>query len=70
LLITVKDYPKASVISSPVENTQIEIYKTTILLMVLHACETWSLTSTEEHILRVKDAAFRETVKLYGSFKY
>jgi hypothetical protein len=29
------------------------IYKTTILPVVLYGCETWSLTLTEEHRLRV-----------------
>jgi hypothetical protein len=30
-----------------------EIYKTIILPVVLYGCETWSLTLTEEHRLRV-----------------
>jgi hypothetical protein len=29
------------------------MYKTIILLVVLHGCETWSLTLREEHKLRV-----------------
>jgi hypothetical protein len=32
---------------------KIGIYKTTILPVVLYGCETWSLTSREEHRLRV-----------------
>jgi hypothetical protein len=32
---------------------KIKIYKTIILPLVLHGCETWSLTSREEHRLRV-----------------
>jgi hypothetical protein len=32
---------------------KIKIYKTIILPVVLYGCETWSLTSGEEHRLRV-----------------
>jgi hypothetical protein len=32
---------------------KIRIYKTIILPVVLHECETWSLTLREEHRLRV-----------------
>jgi hypothetical protein len=32
------------------KNVEIKIYKTTILSFVLYGCETWSLTSREEHI--------------------
>jgi hypothetical protein len=35
------------------KNVKIRIYKTIILLLVLHECETWSLTLREEHKLRV-----------------
>jgi hypothetical protein len=35
------------------KNLKIKIYKTVILLVVLYGCETWSLTSREEHRLRV-----------------
>jgi hypothetical protein len=35
------------------KNLNIEIYKTVILPVVLYGCETWSLTSGEEHRLRV-----------------
>jgi hypothetical protein len=34
-------------------NTKIKVYKTIILLVVLHGCETWSLTLREKHRLRV-----------------
>jgi hypothetical protein len=37
------------------ENLKIRIFKTTILSVVLYGCETWSLTLTEEHRLRVFD---------------
>ena len=32
---------------------KVKAYKTTILLVVLYGCETWSLTLREEHRLRV-----------------
>jgi hypothetical protein len=35
------------------KNLKIRIYKTIILSVVLYGCETWSLTSREEHKLRV-----------------
>jgi hypothetical protein len=35
------------------KNIKIRIYKTIILPVVLYGCETWSLTSSEEHRLRV-----------------
>jgi hypothetical protein len=35
------------------KNVKIRIYKTTILLVVLYECKTWSLTFREEHGLRV-----------------
>jgi hypothetical protein len=35
------------------KNLKFEIYKTIILPVVLYGCETWSLTLTEEHSLRV-----------------
>jgi hypothetical protein len=34
-------------------NVKVKIYKTIILTVVLHGCETWSLTLREKHILRV-----------------
>jgi hypothetical protein len=46
--------PESSVFSSAVKkNLNIRIYKTIILPVVLYGCETWSLTSREEHRLRV-----------------
>jgi hypothetical protein len=35
------------------KNVNIRIYKTIILTVVLHGCETWSLTLREEHRLMV-----------------
>jgi hypothetical protein len=35
------------------KNIKIRIYRTVILPVVLYGCETWSLTSREEHRLRV-----------------
>jgi hypothetical protein len=37
----------------PSKNVKIRIRKTIILPVVLHGCETWSLTLREEHRLRV-----------------
>jgi hypothetical protein len=34
-------------------NVKIRIYKTIVLPVVLYGCETWSLTSREEHRLGV-----------------
>jgi hypothetical protein len=34
-------------------NIKVEIHKTIILPVILHGCETWSLTVREEHRLRV-----------------
>jgi hypothetical protein len=34
-------------------NVKVKIYKTIILPVLLYGCETWSLTSREEHRLRV-----------------
>jgi hypothetical protein len=34
-------------------NIKVKIYRTIILPFVLYGCETWSLTSREEHRLRV-----------------
>jgi hypothetical protein len=45
--------PKSFVLPSYIKNLKIKIYKTVILLVVLYGCETWSLTSGEEHRLRV-----------------
>jgi hypothetical protein len=35
------------------KNTKIRVYRTIILPVVLHGCETWSLTLREEQRLRV-----------------
>jgi hypothetical protein len=35
------------------KNVKLRIYTTIILSVVLHGCETWSLTIWEEHRLRV-----------------
>jgi len=35
------------------KNLKIKIYRTIILLVVLHGCETWSLTRRKERKLRV-----------------
>jgi hypothetical protein len=47
------------------KNLKIKIYKTVILPVVLYGCETWPLTSREEHRLRV----FENIVlrKIFGS---
>jgi hypothetical protein len=39
-------------------------YKTIILLVVLHGCETWSLTLREEHRLRVFEN--RVLMRIFG----
>jgi hypothetical protein len=47
------------------KNVGIRIHKAIILLIVLYECETWSLTSREEHRLR----AFENRVlrRIFGS---
>jgi hypothetical protein len=45
--------PKSFVFPSHIKNLKIKIYKTVILPVVLYGCETWSLTLSEEHRLRV-----------------
>jgi hypothetical protein len=43
-------------------NLRVKIHKTIILPVVLYGCETWSLTLTEEHRLRVfEDRVLRRT---------
>jgi hypothetical protein len=32
---------------------KVKVYKTIILLVVLHGCQTWSVTLRKEHILRI-----------------
>jgi hypothetical protein len=36
------------------KNVKIRIYKTVILPLELYGCETWSLTLSEEHRLRLR----------------
>jgi hypothetical protein len=38
------------------KNVKVKIYKTIVLPVVLYGCETWYLTSREEHKLRVFEA--------------
>jgi hypothetical protein len=46
------------------KNVKIKIYRTIILPVVLHGCETWSLTWSEERRLRVfENRALR---KIFG----
>jgi hypothetical protein len=45
-------------------NLKIRICKTIILPVVLYGCETWSLTSREEHRLRVFES--RVLKRLFG----
>jgi hypothetical protein len=47
---SVQNLLSSSVLS---KDLKIRIYKTINLLVVLHGCETWSLTLREEHRLRV-----------------
>jgi hypothetical protein len=47
------------------KNLKIIIYKTIILPVILHGCETWSLTLREEHRLRVFEN--RVLRKIFGS---
>jgi hypothetical protein len=35
------------------KNTKIRVYRTVVLPVVLHGCETWSVTLREEQRLRV-----------------
>jgi hypothetical protein len=46
------------------KNLKIKIYKTLILSVILYWCETWSLTSREEHRLRVSEK--RVLRKIFG----
>jgi hypothetical protein len=45
--------PYDRVFKSQIHSSKIKIPKTIILPVVLYGCETWSLTSEEEHRLRV-----------------
>jgi hypothetical protein len=46
------------------KNVKIRIYKTILLPVVLHGCETLSLTLREEHILRVFE---NRVLRIFGS---
>jgi hypothetical protein len=45
--------PKYFVFPSHIKKVKLKIYKTVILTVVLYGWETWSVTSREEHRLRV-----------------
>jgi hypothetical protein len=47
---SVRSLPSSRLLS---RNLRVKMYKTIILPVVLYGCETWSLTSREEHRLRV-----------------
>jgi hypothetical protein len=55
-----------SVLSSRLlsRNVKVKIYKTIILPVVLYGCETWSLTLSEKHRLRVFENRFLR--KIFG----
>jgi hypothetical protein len=57
----------ADVLSSSLlsKDTNIKIYRTIILPVVLYVCETWSLTLREEHRLRVFEN--RVLRRIFGS---
>jgi hypothetical protein len=44
------------------KNLKIKIYKTVILSVVLYECETWSLTLSKEHRLRVFENRVLRTI--------
>jgi hypothetical protein len=46
------------------KNLRIRIYKTLTLPEVLYGCETWSLTSREEHKLKVFE---NRVLRIFGS---
>jgi hypothetical protein len=54
--------PEPSVFSSAIKKCKI-IYKTTILLVVLYGCETWSLILRWEHRLRVFES---RVLRIFG----
>jgi hypothetical protein len=53
LYLELRSLLKYFVLSPAPKNIKIKFYKTVILLVILNACETWSLTSREEHGLKV-----------------
>jgi hypothetical protein len=48
------------------KNVKIRIYTTIILPVVLYGCETWSLTSREEHTRRLRDFENRVLRRIFG----
>jgi hypothetical protein len=63
MLATIRSRPFSLLVCCQ-KNLKIRIYKTLILPVVLHGCETWSLILREEHRLR----AFENRVlkKIFG----
>jgi hypothetical protein len=47
-------------------NVKVEMYKTIVLQVVLHVCETWSLKLREEHRLRVFDNRVLRRILVFG----
>jgi hypothetical protein len=45
---------------------KIRIYETIILPVVLYGCETWSLTSREEHTRRLREFENRVLRRIFG----
>ena len=45
------------------KNLKIKIYRNIILPVVLYGCETWSLTLSEEHRLRVFESSVEENIR-------
>jgi hypothetical protein len=58
----VQDISSSSLLS---KNIKIRIYRTVIVPVVLYGCETWPLTLTEEHRLRV--FGNRALSRIFGS---
>ena len=58
---SVQNLPSCSLLSI---SLKAKIYRIIILLVVLHGCETWSLTLREEHRLRVSEN--RVLRKIFG----
>jgi hypothetical protein len=47
---SVQDLLSSRLLPTEVKKSRIRVYKTIILPLILHGCETWSLTLREEHI--------------------
>jgi hypothetical protein len=58
--------PVQSLLSSRLQsmNVKVKIYKTIILPVVLYGCETWSVTSREDHKQRMFEN--RELRRMFG----